>query len=89
MTKLITIPRFAQATGLPYRLCLQLVGTGSIPSVPVGCRRRIDVRWVEQWLAKGGYQPTKEQSRSRRGGTSRSSGGRQRSSEANVCPMDS
>jgi excisionase family DNA binding protein len=60
MTKLITIPKFAQATGLPYRLCLQLVGTGQIPSVPVGSRRRIDVRWVEQWLAAGGYRPAKD-----------------------------
>ena len=57
MTKLITIPKFAQATGLPYRLCLQLVWAGQIPSVPVGHRRRIDVRWVEQWLATGGYRP--------------------------------
>lgn len=57
MTKLITIPRFAEATGLAYRLCLHLIGTGRIPSVPVGCRRRIDVRWVEQWLATGGYRP--------------------------------
>jgi excisionase family DNA binding protein len=56
MTKLITIPRFAKATGLTYRLCLQLVGTGEIPSVPVGKRRRIDVRWIEQWLAAGGYR---------------------------------
>jgi excisionase family DNA binding protein len=57
MTKLLTIPKFAQATGLPYRLCLHLVGTGEIPSVPVGSRRRIDVRWVEQWLSSGGYRP--------------------------------
>jgi hypothetical protein len=55
MTKLITIPKFAEATGLPYRLCLHLVGTAQIPSVAVGRRRRIDVRWVEQWLATGGY----------------------------------
>ena len=55
MTKLITIPKFAEATGLPYRLCLHLIGTGQIPSVAVGRRRRIDVRWVEQWLATGGY----------------------------------
>ena len=48
MTKLITIPKFAAATGLPYRLCLHLVGAGQIPSVAVGRRRRIDVRWVEQ-----------------------------------------
>ena len=56
MTKLITIPKFARATGLPYRLCLQLVGTRQIPSVPVGSRRRINVRWVEQWLFAGGYR---------------------------------
>ena len=59
MTKLITIPKFAEATGLTYRLCLQLVMTGRIPSVPVGSRRRIDVRWVEQWLASGGYRHEK------------------------------
>ena len=62
MTKLITIPKFAEATGLPYRLCLHLVGTGQIPSVAVGRRRRIDVRWVEQWLAGGGYRPTEQDS---------------------------
>ena len=60
MTRLITIPRFAAATGLPYRLCLHLIGTGQIPSVAVGRRRRIDVRWVEQWLATGGYRPDEE-----------------------------
>ena len=56
-TKLITIPKFAKATGLKYRLCLQLVESGRIPSIPVGGRRRIDTRWVEQWLAVGGYRP--------------------------------
>ena len=55
MTKLITIPKFAKTTGLSYRLCLQLVGTGQILSVPVGRRRRIDEQWVEQLLASGGY----------------------------------
>jgi excisionase family DNA binding protein len=60
MTKLITIPRFAELTGLPYRLCLHLVVTGQMPSVPVGRRRRIDVRWVDQWLAGGGYRPDGE-----------------------------
>ena len=53
MTKLITIPN---SRLLPYRLCLHLIGTGQIPSVAVGRRRRIDVRWVEQWLASGGYR---------------------------------
>jgi excisionase family DNA binding protein len=56
MTKLLTIPKFAQETGLPYRLCLQLVHTGEIPSVQVGSRRRIDIRWVEQWLESGGFR---------------------------------
>ena len=56
MTKLLTIPQFASDTGLNYRLCLRLVDSGEIPSVPVGGRRRIDARWVEQWLAQGGYQ---------------------------------
>jgi excisionase family DNA binding protein len=62
MTTLITIPKFAHATGLPYRLCLQLVWAGQIPSVPVGRRRRIDVRWVEQWLATGGYRSSGQES---------------------------
>jgi excisionase family DNA binding protein len=56
MTKLITIPKFAETTGLSYRLCLQLVERGQIPSIPVGRRKRIDVRWVEQWLSAGGYR---------------------------------
>jgi excisionase family DNA binding protein len=62
MTKLITIPKFAESTGLSYRLCLHLVETGQIPSVPVGRRRRIDVRWVDQWLAAGGYRPPEHES---------------------------
>jgi excisionase family DNA binding protein len=56
MTKLITIPKFAELTGLPYRLCLRLAQTGQIPSVPVGRRFRVDVRWIHQWLASGGYR---------------------------------
>jgi excisionase family DNA binding protein len=57
MTKLITISKFAKVTGLSYRLCLHLISTGQIPSILVGRRRRIDVRWVDQWLASGGYRP--------------------------------
>ncbi|HEY7334130.1 MAG TPA: excisionase family DNA-binding protein [Bryobacteraceae bacterium] len=60
MTKLITIPRLAKLTGLSYRLCLHLVETAHIPSVRVGRRRRIDVRWVDQWLASGGYRACDE-----------------------------
>jgi excisionase family DNA binding protein len=62
MTKLITIPRFAKLTGLPYRLCLQMVEERQIPSIPVGRRRRIDVRWLVQWLAGGGYRPHGDES---------------------------
>ena len=68
MTKLITIPKFAESTGLSYRLCLHLVETGQIPSVPVGRRRRIDVRWVSQWLAGGGYCPSAQDSPTHRPG---------------------
>jgi excisionase family DNA binding protein len=67
MTKLLTIPKFAQATGLSYRLCLQLVGNGKIPSVQVGSRHRIDVRWVDQWLATGGYRAPSPEPRKRSG----------------------
>jgi excisionase family DNA binding protein len=67
MTKLLTIPKFAQATGLSYRLCLQLAGNGEIPSVQVGRRRRIDVRWLEQWLATGGYRTSSPEPRKRSG----------------------
>ncbi len=62
MTKLITIPNFADATGLPYRLCLHLIRTGQIPSVTGGRRRRIEARWVEQWLATGGYRSSVQES---------------------------
>jgi hypothetical protein len=80
MTKLITIPKFAELTGLPYRLCLQLVGTDQIPSLAVGCRHRIDVRWVDQWLAGGGYCPQAQDSRTRqRDIVRRSRGGEPRS----------
>jgi excisionase family DNA binding protein len=71
MTKLITIPKFAAATGLPYRLCLHLIGTGQIPSVAVGRRRRIDVRWVEQWLATGGYRSLGQESPTQHGQVAR------------------
>jgi excisionase family DNA binding protein len=63
MTKLITIPKFARETELSYRLCLQLVDAGDVPSVRVGRRRRIDVRWIEQWLATGGFRPHSDESR--------------------------
>lgn len=56
-TKLLTIPQFARATGLTYSLSWQLVRQGRIPSVMVGTRRRIDARWIDQWLATGGYKP--------------------------------
>jgi hypothetical protein len=56
MTKLLTIPKFAEATGLSYRLCLSLWKAAD-PSVPVGSRRRIEFSGVEPRLAPGGYLP--------------------------------
>jgi hypothetical protein len=76
MTQLITIPKFAEATGLPYRLRLHLVGTHQIPSVPVGCGRRIDVRWVDQGMT-GGYCPPAQDSSTRHREIVRSSRGSQ------------
>ena len=60
MTRLLTIPRFAKMTGLAYRHALHLVETGQNPSVAVGPRRRVDMRWVDQWLATGGYRPERD-----------------------------
>jgi len=53
--KLREVWEAAKLDGLEIPYCLQLVESGRIPSVPVGCRRRMDV--VEQWLAAGGYRP--------------------------------
>lgn len=55
MTRLLKVSQLSKETGLPYRLCLQLVRDGDIPSLMVGRRRRVDIRWLEQWLATGGY----------------------------------
>jgi excisionase family DNA binding protein len=56
VTQLLTISQFARVTGLNYWLARQLVKRGKIPSVLVGNRRRIDARWMHQWLASGGYR---------------------------------
>ncbi len=56
-TTLLTIAQFARMTGLNYWLAWRLVRRSDIPSVMVGTRRRIDARWVEQWLSVGGYRP--------------------------------
>jgi excisionase family DNA binding protein len=53
VTQLLTIPDFARRTGLPVTLARHLVYRGGVPSVRVGRRRRVDVRWVERWLAQG------------------------------------
>jgi excisionase family DNA binding protein len=57
VTHLLTIAQFARATGLKYWLAWQLVKRRAIPSVIVGTRRRIDARWIQQWLETGGYRP--------------------------------
>jgi excisionase family DNA binding protein len=52
--KLISVAEFARRVGLRLRgeLARKLVNNGAIPSVRVGCRRRVSSRWVEEWLAK-------------------------------------
>ena len=70
MTKLITIPKFAEATGLPYRLCLHLVETGQIPSVrcwtPLPYRRTLGGAMVGRWRLSPGWG-TLPRRRGRRG----------------------
>lgn len=53
MTKLLSIPQFAHATGLSDALARALVMRGDVPSVRVGARRRVDSRWVEKWVNLG------------------------------------
>jgi hypothetical protein len=50
-TKLLTIPQFANATGISETLARALVNRGDVPSIPVGRPRRIDARWIEKWTA--------------------------------------
>jgi excisionase family DNA binding protein len=53
VTKLLSIPEFAKATGISVRLARELVNRGDVPSVRVGPRRRVDIRFVEKWTADG------------------------------------
>jgi len=50
-TKLLTIPEFANATGISENLARAIVKRGEVPSIQVGRRRRVDSRWVEKWTA--------------------------------------
>jgi hypothetical protein len=52
-TELVSIPAFARLTGLKTALARELVKRGDIPSIQVGPRRRIDVRFIEAWTASG------------------------------------
>jgi hypothetical protein len=69
-TRLLTIPKFARATGLTYWLTRELVNRGDIPSLQVGPRRRVDARFIERWT-QGIGQPaipsTQRSPTSRRG----------------------
>ena len=53
ITKLLSIREFAEATGLSIWLARELVNRGDVPSVRVGPRRRVDIRFVEKWTAAG------------------------------------
>ena len=52
-TNLLSIPKFAQSTGLSYGLARELVLRGDVPSVSVGKRRRVNEEWVRKWIASG------------------------------------
>jgi hypothetical protein len=68
MTKLITIPKFVEATGLPYRLCPNQVKTqtesGLLPSDAV--TGSMCAGW-SNGLASGGYRPDRGRARRNRG----------------------
>jgi len=46
---LLTIPKFAERTGISYWLARALVLRGDIPSVQCGRRRRVSAKFVEAW----------------------------------------
>jgi predicted DNA-binding transcriptional regulator AlpA len=52
-TRLLSIPQFANATGLSDALARALVMRGDVPSVRVGARRRVSSHWVEKWVNLG------------------------------------
>ncbi len=58
MTKLLTVPQFANATGLSEALARALVNRGDVPSIQVGSRRRVDSRWIEKWVNLGNPEIT-------------------------------
>ena len=58
MTKLLTVPQFATATGLSDTLARALVNRGDVPSILVGRRRRVDARWIEKWVNLGNPEIT-------------------------------
>ncbi len=52
MTKLITIPRFAEATGLPYRLCLHLMARARFrPFLSDAADGSMCAGWTNGWQA--------------------------------------
>jgi hypothetical protein len=46
----LTVPQFARAIGVCDEVAREIVYGGQVPSILVGKRRRVDARWVEQWL---------------------------------------
>jgi excisionase family DNA binding protein len=50
-TKLLSVPEFARATGLPVTLARTLVKSGEVPSLRVGRRHRVSSCWIETWLS--------------------------------------
>jgi hypothetical protein len=56
LAKLISIPKFARATGLTSYAARIAVERGDVPSVQIGDRRKIDEKYLERWLA-GCFEP--------------------------------
>lgn len=48
----VTIPEFAQLSGLSYKIVRQMVIEGRVPSKLIGSRRLVRTDWAEKWLAE-------------------------------------
>lgn len=51
VTKLRSIPQSARAAGLSDAAARAMIREKQLPTGRVGRRERVDVRWVEKWLA--------------------------------------
>src|ERR1035437_8315556 len=57
-TTLLSIPQFANVTGISEAPAHALFNRGDVSSVCVGARRRVDSRWAERWVNLGNPEIT-------------------------------